>query len=128
MKTTKAKVTGAIITQNKYIRINLWVILFEDNNSQIAYCPALNVYGYGATESEARDSFETCLTEFLDYALRKKTLEKELTSLGWTIKKEKKFTAPTFSKLLDSNSDLRKIMDTKDFRKINKNICLPAIA
>lgn len=128
MKAKGAKLTGIVITQNQHIQISLSVVLFEDSGSQIAYCPALNVYGYGNTEAEARSSFETCLTEFLDYAIRKKTLGKELAALGWTIKKEKKFSAPTFSKLLDSNKDLRKIMDTKDFKKINTSFSLPAFA
>ena len=66
--------------------------------------------------------------EFFDYAIKKKTLVAELESLGWTIKKEKKFTAPAFSSLLEKNKTLKKIMDTKDFKKINAPISLPSFA
>ena len=123
-----AKVSGVIVTNDRKITVNLFVILFEDNGSQIAYCPALNVYGYGETEQEARKSFEVCLGEFFDYTIKKKTLVKELEALGWSIKKERKFTAPPFTNLLGSNKYLRKIMDTKDFKKVNEPIVIPSFA
>ncbi len=59
-------------------------------------------------EQDARESFEICLTEFFDYSIKKKTLVAELESLGWTIKKQKKFTAPAFSSLLEKNKVLKK--------------------
>lgn len=128
MENRNAKVNGLFVKGKQKIEVALFVVLFEDNGSQIAYCPALNVYGYGRDEAEARESFETCLAEFFDYALKKKTLIPELEALGWTIKKEKKFTAPAFSRLLESNKVLKKIMDTKNFRKINAPIHIPAVA
>lgn len=128
MGNRNAKVEGMLTTNNKKIKVNLFVVMFEDHGCQVAYCPALNVYGYGKQEQEARESFETCLMEFFDYAIKKKTLAAELESLGWTIKKEKKFTAPAFSSLLEKNKTLKKIMDTKDFKKINAPISLPSFA
>lgn len=124
----KARVRGTVRAEGKFIKLNLFVIMFDDGNAKVAYCPALNVYGYGQQEQEARESFETCLTEFFDYAIKKKTLVAELESLGWAIKKQKKFTAPAFSSLLEKNKVLKKIMDTKEFKKINAPISLPAFA
>lgn len=128
MENRNARVRGIVRMQGKSIKLNLSVILFEDNGAKIAYCPALDVYGYGRYEQEARESFELCLAEFLDYTIKKKTLFKELESLGWTIKKQKKFTAPAFSSLLEKNKTLKKVMDTKDFKKISAPITFPAFA
>ena len=128
MRKQNAKISGVVHTHGKEIKLNLFVILFEDNGAKIAYCPAVNVYGYGMHEQEARESFEICLTEFIEYAVKKKTLIKELESLGWTIKKQKRFTAPPFSSLLEKNKTLKKIMDTKDFKKISAPISIPAFA
>lgn len=124
----KTRVSGTVHTEGKFIKSNLFVIMFDDGNVKVAYCPALNVYGYGKQEQDARESFEICLTEFFDYSIKKKTLVAELESLGWTIKKQKKFTAPAFSSLLEKNKVLKKIMDTKEFKKINTPISLPAFA
>lgn len=124
----KAKVRGVVDTKDGQITVEVFVILFEEDGCQIAYCPALNIYGYGKTEKEARNSFEISIAEFFDYTINKKTLLKELESLGWRIKKRNKFTAPAFSVLLKSNRDLKRIMDTKAFRKINAPIMLPTFA
>ena len=123
-----AKIKGVVMAQNKKIEINLFVVLFEDSGSHVAYCPALNIYGYGNSEIEAKDSFEVCLKEFFEYTINKKTLLAELKSLGWNVKREKKFKAPNFSDLLASNKELRKIMDTKDFRKISEPFVIPAFS
>ena len=54
---------------NKQVEVKLSLIIFEDSGSQVVYCPALDVYGYGVTEKEALDSFKVCLGEFLKYTL-----------------------------------------------------------
>jgi hypothetical protein len=81
-----ARVEGSIGASNRTIEVSLSVILFKDNGSNVAFCPALNVYGYGETESEAKKSFEFSLSEFFRYTLNKKTLNSELEALGWKIK------------------------------------------
>ncbi len=66
-KNTRLK--GTIDTRNEKIEVSLSVILFKEDDNVIAYCPALNVYGYGMTETEAKKSFETSLSEFFKYTL-----------------------------------------------------------
>nr|DAK03402.1 MAG TPA: antitoxin [Caudoviricetes sp.] len=122
------RMQDALLMHGKTIKANLVVILFEDNGAKIVYCPALNVYGYGLTDQEARESFEYCLEEFFDYTVKKKTLIKELESLGWEIRSRRKFAAPVFSRLLEKNKTLRKVMDTKDFKKVSAPVRIPAIS
>ncbi|MDR0509754.1 MAG: hypothetical protein LBH06_01505 [Rikenellaceae bacterium] len=124
-KQKRTKFSGTVFFRDKQIIVNLFVIQFEDDNCRIAYCPALNVYGYGKSEEEARSSFEVNLAEFFDYAIKKKTLECELESLGWSASKGKKFTSPDFSSLLQSNKQLKNIMNTRNFSKIDRSFTLP---
>ena len=81
----EAKFKGIMTIGKNKITVDLFVIQFEDNGCPVAYCPALNVYGYGNSEEEARRSFELCLSEFFDYTTTKHTLIRELESLGWKI-------------------------------------------
>jgi predicted RNase H-like HicB family nuclease len=128
MKNKSAKVSGTLTAKDREISVDLFVIQFKDDGCYVAYCPALNVYGYGKSEDEARNSFETCITEFFEYAIAKKTLVKELEHLGWTVKKEKKFTSPLFSNLLESNRELKKIMNSREFKKVNTSFSIPTVA
>lgn len=89
-------ISGSMQIGNKKVTVKLALLLFEDGGVNIAYCPAVNVYGYGNTSTEASKSFEVCLEEFFTYTLRKKTLVKELENLGWRIKKNINFTLPSF--------------------------------
>ena len=49
------------------ITLKLNVILFKKDGIFIANCPALDLLGYGKTESEAKKSFEVVWDEFLTY-------------------------------------------------------------
>ncbi len=111
---------------------NLPVFLFEEENIFYCYCPALDLYGYGKQENEAKTSFETNLAEFLKYANNKKTLTKELKRLGWIVKVAKKspqFIAPEFADLVSRNEDLNRIMtDIPNVQKHSQHVRIPAFA
>jgi len=114
--------------ETKTIEVILSVVLFKENDTTIAYCPALDLYGYGYTESEAKESFDIAFSEFLSYALNKKTLEKELLKLGWVRKSKtsKKLNPPTLVDTLSKNKELQKIFNTSEVIKYNKPV--PAFA
>ena len=69
------------------VTVNL--VQFKDTGNYVIYAPALEVYGYGKTIQEAKDSFVTCLEEFVNYTIAKGTLMPELKRLGWKIKGRK---------------------------------------
>ncbi len=105
----------------------LTLIQFKESGNQIIYAPALEVYGYGKTISKARESFKTCLEEFIDYTLAKGTLESELKRLGWEIKgkqKNRKYKVPDFSDFLKDNQRLINILNEKEVRTYKENIPL----
>lgn len=107
------------------VNVSLSVIIFKEDNVFIAYCPAVNVYGYGMDEDEAKKSFEVSVSEFFRYTLHKDTLCAELEALGWNVKSNSKFTPPEFSSLLSENSDLRAIFNTHPFHKIDTGVSIP---
>ncbi len=107
------------------MNMSLPVILFEDSGSQIVYCPALDISGYGVSETEAEESFKIVLGEYLLFTTHKKTLDKDLRRLGWTIKSNKKRIPPTMGHLLEKNENFSNIFNNYPFRKIDKSIELP---
>jgi hypothetical protein len=112
------------------VNAELDIVQFEENGIQIMYAPALDLAGYGKNDKEAIKSFNETIEEFFRYTLNKKTLFKELTRLGWKIKKQhRKVSAPPMEALLDRNEQLREIMaNHKTFNKYTRNVAVPAFA
>lgn len=71
----------------------LEVVIMKDHDYLVAYCPSLELSGYGKTEADALSSFEVELKIFLEETGKKMTLEKELLRLGWTLSRAK-FSPP----------------------------------
>jgi len=126
----KNKVSGTWSDGKKFIDVNLQVLIFTEDKNQIVYCPALNLTGYGETESKAEESFKVVLTEYLTYTTNKKTLAEDLKNMGWTIKKnlKKPATPPAMSDLLQHNEDFKNIFDNYDYKKVNTSVSMPAFA
>lgn len=107
------------------INVRLPLISFKEDKSEIVYCPALDVSGYGLTEKDAFDSFLVSLGEFFRYTLNKKTFHSELSRMGWIIKKHHKMIPPEMSYLLEKNDNFNRIFNTHDFKKYNETISIP---
>lgn len=67
------------------LKINTPVIFFKENDITIAYCPTLELSGYGKNKKSAKASLKVVLSEYFRYAIENKTLGKDLKRLGWTI-------------------------------------------
>ncbi len=126
----KGTVTGTWSRGKATVNCKLPIIIFEEDGNFIFYCPALDLSGYGETESDASNSFNQSLSEYFRYTVNKGTLEDDLRGHGWTIRKSLKRGAvpPSMGTLLETNKDFSRIFNTHDFRKTNKEICMPAIA
>ncbi len=111
------------------IRTELSLIHFMEDATHIIFSPALDLSGYGNTESEAKDSFQIVLQEFINYGMNKKTLLKDLENHGWKIKggsKSPNIQSPDLAYLLKTNTELEDIFHTKDFHKYNQELLIPA--
>ncbi|MBL7112323.1 MAG: hypothetical protein ISS19_10330 [Bacteroidales bacterium] len=126
----KGALSGIWSSDKQAIECKLPIIIFEEDNSHIFYCPALDLSGYGETEGEASDSFEDVLSEYFKYTTNKGTLAKDLRRHGWIVRKsmKKKASPPPLSKLLQTNDDFSRIFNNHDFKKTETVVSLPAIA
>lgn len=69
------------------VKVNLLLIHFKDESGiNFIYSPHLDLTGYGNNLRDAKKSFEIVFEDFVDYTLKKKTLGKILTNLGWELK------------------------------------------
>lgn len=71
------------------ITVKVGVYLFKEDDTFIAYCPALDMSGYGVSEKEAKESFERSMCMYVEYCVRKNTLVADLRKHGWDIKSKR---------------------------------------
>jgi len=108
----------------KYL-VGLSLIEFKEEDVTIIYSPALDLSGYGSSKEEAKKSFEEALHEFFRYTNNKKTLDKLLKGLGWTVKgskKRPKFNPPKDSELISKNPLYSEIVNEKDYTVSRENV------
>lgn len=115
------------------VKVKLLLIHFEDENSvQFIYSPHLDLTGYGDSLSNAKNSFEIALEDFVDYTLKKKTIGKVLSGLGWEIKgsskKPKKVLAPSITSVIKDNEYVSEIFDKYSTNTFHQEVGLPAFA
>ena len=84
-------------SDGKAVEVGLSLLSYQDEGLHVIFSPALDVFGYGNTEKEARSSFNETLEEFLRYTSNKGTLQAELLRLDWT-------TAPSWSASAQMNA------------------------
>lgn len=97
------------------IIVNIEVILFQEKETWIAYCPALELSSYGDDETDAKKAFEEAMEIFISETDRKGTLERYLLKLGWQLQQKPKpvYNPPVLSlqkekNLLGKNSRIYK--------------------
>jgi len=111
------------------VSVKLSLFTFIDNNVHVVYSPALDLYGYGNDEYEAKDSFEVSLREYVKYTSNKKTVEQDLKKYGWKVdKRHKTLSSPDLTTMLGNNESFREMVDTRAFKKYDLNVEIPAFA
>ncbi len=129
MPKTELAFEGTWKGMNQKIEVNIPLIIFQEEAVHIVYCPALELSGYGYSETEAKASFETALSEFLLYVTRKDTLETVLTGLGWQIRsKNKPMIPPSLDELSDGNENVKNILDNIPHQIYNRSVSFSATA
>lgn len=106
-------------------QVGLSLIEFIENDVTIVYSPALNLSGYGYNSDEAKNSFNIALHEFFQYTNNKKTFDKVLIELGWTIKgskKKPKMEAPLNSDLIAKNPLYNDIINSKNYKVYKEDV------
>lgn len=76
--------------------VGLTLILMQENDYVIAYCPALDLSSQGKTREEAVKAFDEACSLFLEESKRMGTLDQVLIDCGW--RKEKSVAKSSSSK------------------------------
>ncbi len=77
--------TNRILQEETKIIIKVDVAILKEDNYFVAYCPALELSGYGDTEKKAMASFKKEVNIFVDETHKRGTLEKYLLKNGWNL-------------------------------------------
>lgn len=109
------------------IEVRLDMIDFQDNGIFHTYAPALDLVGYGNTQEEARNSFDTILQEYINYTIHKGTLLSDLEKHGWQVSK-KHLDPPSFTWLIQHNQQAKDVFDSHNFSKRTNPVRVPLVA
>ncbi|MEO1255851.1 MAG: hypothetical protein AAFY41_13365 [Bacteroidota bacterium] len=93
--------------KNNRVTGSITVIGFESEGSFVFYSPALDLYGIGDDEAEAKEAFEETLHLYFAHIIEEETIDKDLLKMGWKKHKriKSRFTPPHY--------DVRKVMSEK---------------
>ena len=101
---------NTLLKNHASITVNVEVVLFQEDEYWISYCPALDLSSYGRTKPEAKKAFQESMEIFFAETHEKKTLEKCLLQLGWILQQKPAFEyRPPQNRL----SDMKKYADKK---------------
>ncbi len=121
--------------KNKSGNIIVMLLLFhfkDENKIHFIYSPHLDLTGYGNNIKEAKKSFEIVFEDFIDYTLKKRTLGKVLSNLGWKLKgstkKPGKVIAPSITSVIKDNEYISEIFDKYPVNTYHQEVGLPAFA
>lgn len=124
---------GGYKNKKGYVKVKLLLFHFKDeNNIHFIYSPHLDLTGYGNNVEEAKKSFEIVLEDFVDYTLKKKTMGRVLSGLGWKLKgsakRPKKIIAPSITTVIEKNKYVSDIFDKYPVNTFHQEVGLPALA
>ncbi len=116
--------------KSRLVKVKLFLVHFEDeNNIHIIYSPHLDLSGYGDSLKEAKKSFKIVYEDFIDYTLKKKTIAKVLTDLGWelkgSVKRPKKIIAPSVTSVISENEYVSEIFDKYPVNTFHQDVNIP---
>lgn len=118
---------NSIVITNELISIRVSVYMFEEGGSKIAFCPSLDLSGYGRTKKDAAADLEFVLKHWLMDQIENKTLREDLVAHGWEMESDGCAKEPSFAETVRRNAQLKRL-GNKEFSKKNKQLRLPCYA
>ena len=105
-------------------RLSLYI--FPEDSHSIAYCPALDLSGYGADEGQAREDLAMVMEEYFEYTVEKKTLHEDLKRLGWTMA-GREMTPPNLAHMQVMNEDFNQVLNNESVKRVEMVVQIPVI-
>lgn len=114
---------NSIKLSGKDIQVKVAVFVYPDTEHPdgdmfVAYCPSLNLIGYGNGEESAKKDFEWIMKDYLDDMMAQGTLEKDLIRHGWKSVR-KSFNEPMVSDMVVRDEQLKNVVNRGDYHTIN---------
>lgn len=103
--------------------INVQVVLFQEDEIWVAYCPALELSSYGDDEVDAKKAFNGAMKIFISETQRKGTLEKYLLKKGWQLRQKPK---PVYDQPVFTLQESKRFLN-KNPHIYNERVALPAM-
>lgn len=127
MNKNELNIQGEWTNNKESVKVKLQVFLFVEDGINYAYVPALDITGYGLNEDEAKQSMKTALSEFFRYTINKNTFDIEMKRLGW-VKRKKNYKVPEITDQLPMNTQLRDIVNHKQYTSSSLKVSVPVYA
>jgi predicted RNase H-like HicB family nuclease len=89
------------VTIKARVEVKIQLLLLKEEDSYVAYCPALELSSYGNTIKEAKSAFEDALAIFIEETTKMGTMKDVLLHLGWTLQLEN-YMPPSYSPVITS--------------------------
>lgn len=121
---------AAYSTGESQVNLVLGVYIFTEEETYIAYCPALDISGYGKNEIEAKQSFGEVVRQYLEYCIHEHTLTEDLQKHGWKVEsiKQHKLISPDTVSMMKRNPDFKNLIENKEYSKYMENLSIPSFA
>src|SRR4051812_15766781 len=85
---------------NNMVEMHVSLLVFQQGDYYVAYCPSLELSSYGNSVEDAREGFDDAMNIYLEHCAEHGTLETDLLKQGWTIeRKPNKLEPPAMIKL-----------------------------
>ena len=83
------------------LELKLSVLVFQEGDYYVAFCPSLNLSSYGDSIKDAKDGFDEAMGIYLDYCKENGTLHQDLVKNGWvfSLENNKKVEPPSMVEL-----------------------------
>ena len=81
-------------TKSGFIKVQLPVLVFQEGESYLAFCPALNLSTYGDSVTDVKIAFVDVIKSYLEDGIKMGTLEQDLIAHGWQMQLNKKIAEP----------------------------------
>ncbi len=83
------------------LELHLNVLVFQQGDYYVAFCPSLNLSSYGDSINDAKTGFDEVMTSYLEECRDNGSLHEDLLKNGWTfnIQNHKKAEPPAMVEL-----------------------------
>ena len=86
--------------EGEKIELQVSVLVYEQGDYYVAYCPSLELSSYGVSIADAKVGFDDAMNIFLDHCIENGTLKKDLMEHGWILEQQpERLTPPSEIKL-----------------------------